>query len=86
MPTLLLTTIFLPLAGALLDLASWPTAARRPCRQSALVTSLVTLVMAGRAADRTITPGDEPYAASAIPWLGARRRRSTSSSASGSTG
>ena len=44
MPTLLLATIFMPLAGALLVLLA-PASGQVAVRQSALVTSLVTLVM-----------------------------------------
>jgi len=68
MPTLLLATIFLPLAGAVWI---WTVGRHNQslCRQSALAVSLVTLVMTGVLL-ANYPPGAEPYAVSAFPWLG----------------
>jgi NADH-quinone oxidoreductase subunit M len=67
MPNLLLATIFMPLAGALLVLAS-AGRGRVAVRQSALVTSLVTLGMTA-----VLLANYEPrapYAVSDLAWLG----------------
>ncbi len=69
MPTLLLTTIFLPLAGA-----CWIWTAKDrgkvAFRQSAAVTVAFTFVMSVILI-ANYQPGDEPYAVWSIPWLGA---------------
>ena len=80
MPTLLLTTIFLPLAGAILI---WPSAAasRRSAGRVRAVAVVITLVLAAILV-AGYPPDAESYAAVSIPWLGARTRRSTSTSAS----
>ncbi len=68
MPALLLATIFLPLAGALLI---WTVGGRNQafCRQSAAVSAVLTLVLAGILLTN-YTPGVEPYAVSSFAWLG----------------
>ena len=68
MPNLLLVTIFLPLAGALLV---WLVGGSNQsfCRQSALVSSVITLVLAGILL-ANYPPGAEPYAVSSFHWLG----------------
>ncbi|HEX4146134.1 MAG TPA: NADH-quinone oxidoreductase subunit M [Pirellulales bacterium] len=68
MSALLLATIFLPLAGALLI---WIVGGNNQlfCRQSALVSSLMTLVLAGIVV-ANYPAGAEPYAVSSFRWLG----------------
>src|SRR4051794_4329286 len=67
MPTLLVATIFMPLVGALLIALSG--GGRETARQSALVTTLFTLAMAG-ALVWNYDPHDMSYAAVQWPWLG----------------
>jgi NADH-quinone oxidoreductase subunit M len=69
MPSLLLATIFMPLAGALLVLVG-ANQGQSAVRQSALVTSLVTLVMTAVLL-ANYDPGVEPYAQTSFSWLGA---------------
>ncbi|HEY1784913.1 MAG TPA: NADH-quinone oxidoreductase subunit M, partial [Pirellulales bacterium] len=68
MPNLLLVTIFMPLAGALLIWTIGGTS-QIFCRQSALVSAVITLVLAGILLSN-YPPGAEPYAVSSFPWLG----------------
>ncbi len=69
MPTLLLTTIFLPMAGAVWI---WTAKDRGKVafRQSAAVTVLFTFIMSVILI-ANYKPGDDAYAASSISWLGA---------------
>ncbi len=68
MPLLLVATIFMPLAGAIW-ISVIASGGQRAVRQSALVTSLVTLGMAAVLLVRFV-PGESPYAAVSFPWLG----------------
>ncbi|MEX0979212.1 MAG: hypothetical protein WDZ48_10185, partial [Pirellulales bacterium] len=69
MPTILLVTILLPAAGGLLVLAL-AQQGQIAVRQSALVTSLLTLLLVGVLV-WNYEPKDQPYAASSMSWLGA---------------
>jgi NADH-quinone oxidoreductase subunit M len=68
MPTILLLTILLPAAGAVLVLAL-ARQGQVAVRQSALVTSLLTLLFVGVLV-WNYEPQDQPYAASSLSWLG----------------
>ncbi len=67
MPTLLLATIFLPLAGAILI---WTVGGGNPtfCRQSAAVSVVITLILAAILV-AGFPPDAESYAAVSFPWL-----------------
>jgi NADH-quinone oxidoreductase subunit M len=68
MSSLLMTTIFAPLVGAL-AIALWAGAGREVARQIALVTTLITLGLTAILLCN-YAPSDEPYAAWSMPWLG----------------
>ncbi len=68
MSIVLLLATFTPLAGALVVLALAPQG-QAAVRQSALVTSLVTLVLAGVLV-LNYSAGETPFAASDFAWLG----------------
>ncbi len=68
MQTMLLLAILVPAIGAVLVVALAPQG-RAAVRQSALVTSLITLVLAGILVCN-FDPAVESFAASSLPWLG----------------
>jgi NADH-quinone oxidoreductase subunit M len=68
MSTLLLLTVFLPVGGALI-VCALATSGQMAVRQSALVTSLLTLLLVGVLV-WNYEPEDQPFAASSLAWLG----------------
>jgi NADH-quinone oxidoreductase subunit M len=68
MATLLLLSIALPAIGALV-VCALSSQGQAAVRQSALVTALATLLFAGILV-ANYTPGEEPFAASSLAWLG----------------
>jgi NADH-quinone oxidoreductase subunit M len=69
MSTVLLLTLFLPAAGALI-VCALASSGQAAVRQSALVTAVLTLLLAGVLV-WNYEPSTEPYAASDLAWLAA---------------
>lgn len=68
MSSLLMTTIFAPLVGAL-AIVLRPGASREAVRQIALAATLITLALTAILLCN-YAPSDKPFAAWSLPWLG----------------